>query len=249
MKITIIIPAHNEEEIISKTITNIEEEISSSIDYKITVVNDHSTDNTAAIVKNLTRQYPNLELVDNDTGRGFAAALKKGFSVSKTEFVIPVMADLCDDPKTIIDMYNLSGSGVDIICGSRYMREGRKIGGPLLQSFFSRLVGKSLKYLISIPTSDISNSFKCYRKNFLDRINIQSENFEISMEITLKAYFSGAKITEIPTVWKGRSMGKSKFYLFKVAPAYIKLYLWAILKKISCGYRQTKELSCREKAG
>lgn len=233
MKITIVIPAHNEEEIIAETIKNIEKEINSSIDYEIIVVNDHSIDNTAAIVKSLINQFSNLKLVDNDTGRGFADTLKKGFSVSNADFVIPVMADLCDDPKTIIDMHNLALGNVDIVCGSRYMREGRKIGGPFLQSFFSRLVGKSLKYLIAIPTSDISNSFKCYRKSILEKINIKSRNFEISMEITLKAYFSGARISEIPTVWKGRSMGKSKFYLFKVAPDYIKLYLWAVLRRLT----------------
>ncbi len=229
MTLTLVIPAHNEEEVIAYTIKSIEEEL--RLNYEIVVVNDNSLDNTAIIVKDLMKDYPNLRLVDNDTDKGFANALKKGFSVSDSDLVIPVMADLCDDPRTIKDMYEKSLEGFDVVTGSRYMKGGTKIGGPLVQSLFSRFVGCSLKYLIGIPTFDVSNSFKCYRRNVLSSIELQSKGFEISMEIALKAYFAGFTITEVPTVWKGRSIGKSKFYLFKVAPRYIKLYFWAIFRR------------------
>lgn len=230
MTITLVIPAHNEEGVIADTIKSIEEKL--SLNYEIIVVNDHSVDNTAGIVKDLMKQYSNLRLVDNDTGRGFANALRKGFSVSNSDLVIPVMADLCDDPRTIKDMYAKSLGGFDIVSGSRYMKGGTKIGGPLIQSLSSRFVGCSLRYFIGIPTFDVSNSFKCYRRSVLNAIKLKSKGFEVSMEITLKAYFAGFTIAEVPTTWKGRSIGKSKFYLFKVAPRYIKLYLWAIFNKL-----------------
>lgn len=229
MTITLVIPAHNEEEVIADTIKSIEEEL--NLNYEIVVVNDHSVDNTAVIVKGLMQQYSNLRLVDNDTDRGFANALRKGFSVSNSDLIIPVMADLCDDPRTIKDMYIKSLEGFDIVSGSRYTQGGTKIGGPLIQSLSSRFVGCSLKYLLGIPTSDVSNSFKCIRRSVLNAIKLESKGFEISMEITLKAYFAGFRIAEVPTTWRGRFIGKSKFYLFKVAPRYIKLYLWAIFGK------------------
>lgn len=229
MKITIVIPAHNEEDVIGQTISNIEKTL--TLDYEIIVVDDHSSDRTSMIVDELSKRYRNLTLVKNDKERGFANALKKGFSSVRSELVIPVMADSCDDPLTIYSMYEESLKGFCVVCGSRYMRTGQKIGGPKLQSFFSKFVGRSLKHLIAIPTSDVSNSFKCYRKEVLDSVTIEARAFEISMEITLKAYFKGFSITEVPTIWRGRSMGKSKFYLFKVAPNYIKFYLWAIFNK------------------
>jgi dolichol-phosphate mannosyltransferase len=229
MTVDIIIPAHNEEEIIADTIKNLEDQL--TLDYRIIVVNDHSSDTTTDIVEGLRKRYLNLQLVNNDAEQGFANTLRKGFSVANSDLVIPVMADLCDDPRAIIDMYEESLNGFDIVCGSRYMRHGRKVGGPILQSFFSRFVGISLKYLIGIPTSDVSNSFKCYRKSVLKEIKTHNKGFEISMEITLKAYFAGFSIKEVPTTWKGRFIGKSKFYLLKVAPAYIRLYLWAIFRK------------------
>lgn len=229
MKITLIIPAHNEEEVIANTIQSMEEEL--DLDYEIIVVNDYSTDNTCKIVKTLAKQYSNLILVNNDRERGFANALRKGFSISSSDLVIPVMADLCDDPQTVKEMHLKSLQGFDVVCGSRYIQGGAKIGGPLLQSFFSKFVGGSLKFIIGVPTSDISNSFKCYRRKVLDTIETESEGFEISMELALKAYFRGFKICEVPTIWKGRFIGKSKFYLFKVAPNYLKLYIWAIFTR------------------
>ena len=229
MSVGIIIPAHNEEEVISKTLGAFEEELGS--DYEFIVVNDYSTDATASIVKNLARVYPNLRLIDNDGEKGFASALQKGFSVSLSDFVVPVMADLCDEPKAIKKMQEIIREGFDVVVGSRYMEGANKIGGPLLQSLFSRFVGRSLKAMIGIPTSDVNNSFKCFRREILNNIRLKSSGFEVSMELALKAYFAGYKIAEIPTTWRGRYLGKSKFYLFKAAPHYIKWYLWAVFKK------------------
>ena len=89
MSLEIIIPAHNEEDIIEQTITQLEEKLSVKCD--IIVINDHSTDDTGKIVKSLMQRYTNIRLVDNNTERGFANALRKGFSVATADFVIPVM--------------------------------------------------------------------------------------------------------------------------------------------------------------
>jgi hypothetical protein len=66
----------------------------------------------------------------------------------------------------------------------------------------------------------------------IKNINIESKGFEISMELPLKAYFGGFKISEVPTVWRERSKGKSSFKIFKLLPCYLKIYAWAIKKRI-----------------
>lgn len=230
MNFSIIIPAHNEEEVISKTILAFQGQPDKN--FELIVIDDHSTDKTASIVEELAKKYPNLRLVANDKDKGFAAALRKGFSVFTADFAIPVMADLCDDPLTVPQMYKKALEGFDIVVGSRYMKGGGRNGGPLLQSLFSSFVGRSLRFLIGVPTSDASNSFKCYARKVIEAVKPQGRGFEISMEMVLKAYFAGFSITEVPTVWKGRCLGKSKFHLYKVAPRYIKLYLWAVWRKL-----------------
>lgn len=230
MDLSIIVPAYNEEE----NIISVIEKIESLLDpgYELVVVNDHSTDKTAALVRELADRYPNIRLVDNLGPKGFANAVKCGFANSKGELVIPVMGDLCDDLHTLKEMIEKIDNGYDVVCGSRYIKGGARLGGSRLKGFFSAFAGWSLYYLLGIPTHDIANAFKIYRKKVIDSINIESEGFEISMELPLKAYYAGFKITEVPTVWHEREKGKSNFKMFNLAPNYLKFYLWGIKKRI-----------------
>ncbi len=172
--------------------------------------------------------------------KGFANAIKFGFSQVENELVIPVMGDLCDDLGTIDRMLVKIEQGYDVVCGARYIKGGARIGGSKTKGFLSSLAGWSLYYLLGIPTHDIANAFKMYRKKVLDSINIESTGFEISMEIPLKAYYLGFKITEIPTVWKEREKGKTSFRMFKLLPRYLKLYLWGIIKRLTTNFRKEK---------
>lgn len=229
VKLSIIIPARNEEENIENTVNYLIPYIEPSIT-EIIIVNDHSDDSTEQIGKRLSEKYSSVKIVNNKKEPGFSNALLTGFENSKGEFVLPVMADMCDDPKTIPEMLKKADVGFDIVCGSRYIKGGKKIGGPKLQGFFSFFVCTSLHWLINLPTRDVSNAFKLYRKSIFEKITLEEKGFAISMEITLKAYFNKFKITDVPTVWRGRKKGKSKFKISKTLP-YVKLYFWAILKK------------------
>lgn len=230
MSLSIIIPAHNEEKNIEKVIKSIEQNV--NMEHETVVIDDHSNDKTSEVVQQLAKENKNIRLVKNDYDQGFTNALRKGFNSASHDMILPVMADLCDDTNTINAMYRIALEGFDIVCGSRYMKGGKKIGGPKVKSFFSRFVGFSLNLFIGIPTKDISNSFKLYRKTIIDSINIESDGFEVSVEIPLKAYFQGYKITEVPTTWINRKEGESKFNTFKHGFRYLKLYLWAIMKAI-----------------
>jgi glycosyltransferase involved in cell wall biosynthesis len=229
-KISIVIPAHNEEENIVEAIRKVEDLM--RFEHELVVVNDHSIDNTRQLVDGLKSNYLNLRLIDNINRKGFANALKAGFQAAQGEAVVPLMADLCDELDTIVLMRAKINDGFDLVCASRYIKGGARLGGSKLKGFFSCFVGRSLKILLGLPTSDIANAFKMYRKNVLDGINIESSGFEISMEIPLKAYFKGFKITEVPTVWKERTRGKSSFRMLKLLPNYLKWYLWAIKERL-----------------
>jgi hypothetical protein len=72
-----------------------------------------------------------------------------------------------------------------------------------------------------------------YRRSVIEKIDIKTKGFDISMEITLKAFFLGSKIAEVPTVWRERTKGKSSFSVCKLLPGYVKLYAWALLRKMT----------------
>lgn len=230
MTLSIVIPAHNEEENILDVITRIENSV--SIPHELLIINDHSTDQTKKLLDELLTKYKNIRVIENKLDKGFANALKTGFANVKGDVVIPVMADLCDDLLVIEKLFSKIEQGYDVACASRYSPGGARQGGSKLKGFLSSFAGRSLHYLLGIPTSDIANAFKMYRKKVLDSMVIVSKSFEISMEIPLKAYYLGFKITEVPTVWNERKKGKSSFRVFKLLPNYLKLYIWAIYKRL-----------------
>ena len=230
MNLSIIVPVHNEVENIEYLIEKIEENI--FVEHELIIVNDHSTDDTAGVVKRLAEKYLKVRLIENYSAAGFANAIKTGFKNAKGEYIVPVMGDLCDDLGTIALMLQKMREGYDVVCASRYMQGGQRLGGSKIKAFFSASAGKTLDFILGIPTHDIANAYKMYRKKVIDEINLESQGFAISMELPLKAYFKGFKITEVPTVWKERTKGKSNFKVFKLLPSYLKLYFWAIMMRL-----------------
>lgn len=231
MKLSIVIPAHNEEDNIIDVISKIEGSL--HMDCELVVVNDHSVDATADLVNKLLTRYGNIKLVENNLRKGFANALRTGFRNSCGDAVIPIMGDLCDDLSTIKEMLDKINDGYDIVCGSRYIKGGARMGGSKIKGFLSCLAGKSLCYLLGVPTKDIANAFKMYKRKAIESLDLKSKGFEISMEIPLKAYYLGFKLTEVPTIWKERTKGKSSFKILKILPDYLKLYIWAIFKRLT----------------
>jgi hypothetical protein len=119
--------------------------------------------------------------------------------------------------------------GYDIVCASRYMRGGQQIGGPWLKKLLSRLAGVSLHWLIGFPTHDATNAFRAYRRSVLAETPIESQGgFEYSLEITAKAFAAGRRITEVPSTWRDRSAGQSRFKLRAWLPQYLRWYFFAL---------------------
>lgn len=231
--LTIIIPARNEEALIHQTLKNLQQKI--TISYNVIVVNDHSSDKTEeAVRQSELYRKKRLILLSNVKKIGFATALRTGLQKTKTRFVVFLMADNCDDPRTINRMYRkIKKEQCDIVCASRYMKGGKKYARLSLQHLFSRFVCKSLKLLTGIPTNDISNAFKLYDRRVFKRIRyINSAGVELSMIITLQAFFQGFKISEIPTTWYDRKRGNSKFKIIERFPRYLNIYWWALTNSI-----------------
>jgi hypothetical protein len=142
------------------------------------------------------------------------------------------MADLCDRPSDIPEMYRLINLGYDVVCGSRYMKRGGQNSAMPFKSLMSRFIGVSLYHLAGVGTHDVTNNYKMYRKNIFKKIKIESTGgFEVAMEVTVKANAIGMKITEVPTVWTDRTYGQSRFNLKKWAPKYFKWYVYALMHK------------------
>jgi dolichol-phosphate mannosyltransferase len=226
----IIVPVYNEGVNIEATLRSIEQKI--HFPHTIYIVYDFDEDDTLPVAQKIKQQGVPVEFLKNPV-RGVANAIKTGLRNVPSDYLLVTMADLSDDYSCVDKMCELLSQGYDIVCGSRYMKGGRQIGGPLLKKTLSRMAGVSLYYLTSLPVHDATNSFKMYKKNMLDKIEIESENgFEIGMEIVVKAHFAGYKVTQVPCTWIDRTAGESRFRIFKWMPKYLRWYFYALRKNI-----------------
>lgn len=226
-EISIILPVYNEGENIAKQIAEIEKAI--KIKHEVIIVYDFDEDNTVGSACELQKKYTSLILVKNIFGRGLINAIKTGFETARGEVAVVMPADLADEPKTINIMYQKINDGYDIVCATRYANGGAKIGGGILKTTLSKMAGLFTPLLLGIPITDISNGFKMYRREIFKKIKIESTGgWEFSMEIVIKAHNLGFRICEVPTVWRDRVSGKSKFKLMKWMPKYLYLYLWGM---------------------
>lgn len=237
-QLAIIIPVRNEEESIGKTLRALHDAV--HVAHAIYVIDDKSSnaDKTGGVVKKYIKKTKakNIVFVEKKPGdaSGFWQALKRGVEASKEPFVVFVMADLCDDPNSINTMYEKIKKGYDVVCGSRYMKGGSKSGGPKIQGIFSTIVNRTMHIVLRLPVHDSTNAFKLYARKTIESHcrRVQTRGTESSMELFLYAYFARARVSEIPTHWEGRTVGESKFKLLERAPLYIRLYVWAVWRKV-----------------
>lgn len=233
MKLSLIVPVYNE----GSNITQLVETAFRKIKYpfKLIIVYDFDQDNTIPTVNKLQKKYPQIELVKNNhgNGNGVINAIKTGFKLVQNGAVVVIMADLADDLTTINAMFAKIQQGYDVVCGSRFSPRGKKIGGPLVKSLLSRTAGLLTPILLGIPTQDITNAFKMYKKEVLDAITIESRGgFELAMEIAIKTHNLGFKVTEVPTVWRDRTEGASRFKFFAWLPHYLHWYIYGMRLRV-----------------
>ena len=224
-RLTIVIPVYNEDENIVKELQELEKHVMH--EHIINIIYDFDEDTTVPIVESVKSNFKNkINLIKNKYGRGVLNAIKTGLETATTDYVVVTMADLSDPPEVINKMLEKAQiNSADIVCASRYMRGGRQIGGPLIKGLMSRFAGLTLHYFAKVPTHDATNSFKLYKKSFVQEQTIESNGgFELGLELVVKAYLQNKIISEVPTIWTDRQAGKSNFKIMKWLPSYLKWY-------------------------
>ncbi|HXI58237.1 MAG TPA: glycosyltransferase [Polyangia bacterium] len=206
--------------------------------YELLIVYDFPEDDTLPALAALgPDEKPELvRVVKNDLGRGVRYAIEVGMRAARAPVVVVSMADLSDDLPKLAEMVDRAARGAAVVCATRYSRGGKQVGGPVLKGLLSRAAGVSLHLLAGLPTTDPTNSFKAYRRDFIEKTPIESTaGFCLGLELTVKAHFGGHGVEEVPATWTDRMAGESRFKLVKWLPHYIKWYLWAFRQRYGRG--------------
>ena len=234
MKLSIVMPAYNEEESIPETLHAIHKAFSEvKIDHEILVVNDNSKDGTEAVLKSLTDTIPTLRYVTNHGPNGFGYAIRYGLDRFEGDCVAIMMADLSDSPYDLIKFYTtMLEKNVDCVFGSRWMKGGKVIDYPWLKKVINRIANRIVRMVMRIKYDDTTNAFKLYKREVIKGVQpLLSPHFNLTIEIPLKAIIRGFSYEIVPNSWTNRKYGESKLKIKEMGSRYFFILMYCFIEK------------------
>jgi dolichol-phosphate mannosyltransferase len=234
MKLSIIIPAHNEEESITDTITAIEKALLTiKIDHEICVVNDNSKDSTEDVLKELCKQFPALRYINNSGPNGFGNAIKCGLEHFSGDCVAIMMADLSDSPYDLVKYYTtMLEKNVDCVFGTRWSKGGKAYDYPVIKKVINRLANAIIRLVMNIKYNDTTNAFKLYKREVIEGVKpILSPHFNLTIELPLKAIIRGYSYAVVPNSWTNRVHGVSKLKIKEMGSRYFFILCYCFIEK------------------
>lgn len=233
MKCFIILPCYNEEQNINSLIKSIAKTLKKT-PYKIIAVNDGSTDNTGAILENLSLKYP-IKTLTHSKNMGLAKALKTGLKralaeCSKEDLIVIMDSDNTHNPKYIPEMIR-KAQQYDLVIGSRYIQGGKQLNVPAHRILLSKTINHLLKLILKVNIHDFTSGYRCFKAEVLQKMFkklgenfINSSGFEVSFELLLKTLNNGFSAGEIAiTLNYGFKNGDSKMKLLPTVLEYLRL--------------------------
>jgi dolichol-phosphate mannosyltransferase len=235
MKLSIVIPAYNEEKNIGKCLEELQRVIRDKyrIPYEIIVVNDNSRDATEEVVRAAMKEDPAVRLVTRTPPGGFGRAVRSGIEAVRGDVVVIYMADLSDDPEDVIAYYRKIGEGYDCVYGSRFIKGSQVVNYPRVKRFVNRVVNRFIKLLFWTKFNDMTNAFKAYRTAVIrDCGPYRSSHFNITLEMSLSALIRGYHIAQIPIRWYGRNWGSSNLRMREMGRRYLSTLLMMFFQRM-----------------
>ena len=233
MLLSLVIPAHNEVANVGATVERMHEALAAAdVPHEIVVVDDASVDGTGELLEGLAARLPAVRVVHRRPPPGVGRAVRAGLAAMQGDAAVIVMADGSDRPEDVAAYYGQLSEGNDAVFGTRFAPGGRVQGYPPLKLLVNRIGNHALRLLFGRSENDLSNAFKAYRREVLRRIEaagpLEAEQFEVFVELPLKALATGARVVTVPVEWRGRRAGASKLKLVRQLPRYAAtiLRLW-----------------------
>ena len=229
-RVWVVIPTYNEAENIDGLVRAAAAALErvATDGYRILIVDDNSPDGTGQIADRLAAALPEVEVLHRATKTGLGHAYLAGFSYAlrgEAELVIEMDADFSHDPRYLGPLID-AANDADLVLGSRYVDGGGVEDWGLLRRLISRGGCLYARTILGVPIHDLTGGFKCIRRRVLEGIQletIRAEGYVFQIEVTYRALLAGFRVTEIPIVFRDRSVGSSKMSAQIAAEA-----IWAV---------------------
>jgi glycosyltransferase involved in cell wall biosynthesis len=194
--------------------------------YEVIVVNDGSTDATAAIVDELARTYPNVRAVHHPVNRGYGGALQSGFRTATKDLIFYTDGDAQYDPAELAVLWNRMTPDADLVNGYKIDRSD-----PLHRIIIGRLYHHIVSILFGLKVRDVDCDFRLMRRSIFDRVRLEKTSGVICLEMMKKIQDAGFRIVEVPVHHYHRAFGRSQFFNFRriFKTAFDVMRLWFAL--------------------
>jgi dolichol-phosphate mannosyltransferase len=232
-KLSVVIPALDEEGCIAVTVEHLHVELRRrNIPHEIIVVDDGSQDRTWEILQQLSATIHELRPVQNVEQHGFGRAVVCGINAVRGDAVVVMMADESDDCRDVVQYWEKLNEGYDAVFGSRFVKGGGVIDYPKVKYAINRLGNLFIKLLFRIRLNDTTNAFKAYRRSTLEGLRpFLSPQFNLTVELPLKTIVRGYSWAVVPITWRNRRTGIAKFKIREMGSRYFFIVCYCWLEK------------------
>lgn len=211
----VIIPTYNEIENIESIIRAV---FSLHKSFDILVVDDNSPDKTGLKVNELQKEFNNNLFIENGLKKlGLGTAYVKGFrwALSRNyDYIFEMDADFSHNPNDLEKLYNACHlGGADLAIGSRYVTGVNVVNWPLSRVLMSYFASVYVKIITGMKIHDATAGFICYKRNVLEKIDLDKIKFigyAFQIEMKYRTFAKGFNIIEVPIIFTDRTKGQSK---------------------------------------
>ena len=211
----VIIPTYNEADNIGQVIDLV---LAQPTPISILVVDDNSSDGTAAIVQAKMEEAPDrIHLIERSGKLGLGTAYLRGFRYALSRdftYICEMDADLSHDPDDLPRLIEpVRADEVDLAIGSRYVEGVRVINWPLPRLVLSYSAGIYTRAITRLPILDVTAGFKCFHRRVLEALpldRVNSDGYAFQVEMHYRTWRAGFRFKEVPVIFTERTEGESK---------------------------------------
>ncbi len=211
MKLSVLIPAYNEEKTIESVVEKVRSVRIKNVKKEIIIINDGSSDGTEEISIRLSRKYPEVKLISYKKNAGKGWAIRRGLSAMTGDVMIVQDADLEYNPAEFPMLLAPIISGeTEVVYGSRFAHNKSRDKGP--NYFGNRAITKITNILYGSKLTDMETGYKMLTKNIVDRFKgrLTARKFDFEPDITSLLLKAGCRIKEVPISYMPRTKKEGK---------------------------------------
>lgn len=226
MKISIIIPVYNEAQnipLLADELNILGENLGN--DYEVIWVNDGSADQSREVLKLLASQNPRFKIINFRKNYGQTAAIAAGIAHAQGELIVPLDADLENDPQDIPRLVAKLNEGYDVVSGWRQKRWQNQILSRKIPSY---LANKLISVVTGVKLNDFGCTLKVYRRSYLENVRLYGEMHRF---IPAYAAWQGGKVVELEVNYRPRKFGRTKYSLSRTLRVVLDLLFIKFLFK------------------